>query len=914
MTAAFLAGAILLARPSGAGPALIPVENGSFEEAEKGSNFPAGWSAKRKEDIELSSDAMHGLKSVHVKCPWGWANTNLNVSLKRLPEGELISIGWWVKLNEVKKGDWESGACRLFIKFKTNDWKESTEEIAKFEGTAGWKWMTKKKIQLPSNLMEATLTLSFDEAMRGELWLDRIVVVRGSELPPETISTSDEVGTAADVAKVAIGRARAAARKKAVEMSAAEALADARTRVSAVTLVADELEAEARALAGKAEAKSNLLERAADLERAVAVVRAKVAAAISLINEGEAAQRREPTPAKAEEASAPKAAEALKALREAAEAADLAEAAMTDAVILVGTRGGGVYRDAEEGKWEARNADAPLPYASFIVAGPDGRLYCGGDEATLLDSDDNGKTWSATPTRLPAPATGFALDPRDAAHWIMTTWGKGVWTSADEGRNWTAAPAPSKFMRTARILRAGTAGASRVYSIADDTTIVRSDEIGGEWREIARMPRGIKAWDLAMKPVSAPVLIAATDAGIAEIADDGRISFPRLEVSTGWARALAVDADRVLIGTFGHGIVEWRPETTESPKARIINGGLGNTSVSALAASRHPKSEAAAGAEAEVGPRVWTDRSAGLTGGYVNGVAFNPEKEKSVYCTTKSGFYRSDDGGATWVISGTGLVGQNLGHIAVDPKSPDNIYVTPAYINNPAGIQKSTDGGKTWSQKNNGVTALTAMWIDLDKNTPSTAIAVTWGGGVFITWDSAETWYKLSAGMNQQNGYTVTLGAASPAAQLAGMAGALYRLSSDWKRWEPSGKGIPGQDIWSLAQDPNDGNVWLAGTAGGGLYKSADGGRSWRRIAKGLDSQDIYRVVYHPKKAGVVYIGTKNSSTGRGGNGVYRSVDGGETWASDNTGLTALGIEDLAITSKGLIYAATQNGIFYKQD
>lgn len=913
MTAALiLAGTLALARPGATEVRLIPIPNGDFEEAESGGNFPDGWESNRKEDISLITDATHGAKAVHVKCPWGWANTNLKDKITKLPDGEEISVGWWVKLENVEKGDSDSDVCRLFIKFRNTSWQETTVELAKFEGKAGWRWMTKKKIKIPDNFMDATLTLSFDGGSRGELSLDRFVFAKGADLPPETITTADEIGTLADKARAAIGRARAAAKRETVEGSAGEALSDARGKVEAVVLLANELEAEARALTAKAEDRSNLKERAADADRAVALVRKKIAEAISLIEEGEAAQKRESTRAKAEEISSVKAAEAVRVLREAIEAADLAGNSLTASLVLAGTWGGGVWRITDENKWQAANADAPQPYTAFLTAAPDGRLFCGGTEATVLDSEDNGKTWSATPTRLPAPATGFVLDPADSARWMITTWGRGVWISLDEGRNWTEAPAPSKFMRGLRVLRMGAGTPAKPYAVADGTTIVRAAAFGGEWSEIARMPRGIKAWDLAVKPTGRPVLLAATDAGVAEIGDDGKPAFLKLEESTGWARAIVTDLDRVLVGTYGGGIVEWRPDTSETPKARRINTDLGNSSISALVASLHPKPAAAEGTEVVSGPRIWTDRSAGLSSTWVNGLACKPGDEKVVYCSTKSGFYRSTDGGANWVLTGTGLVGLNLGHILVDPYTQDNLYMTPAETTNPVGVQKSTDGGKTWVQKNKGFSSLIAMWIALKPDSPSTVIAVTWGGGTYISWDGAENWSRLG-GMTQQNCYTVTFGAVSPNTVLAGVVGKIYRLSS-MSTWQASDKGMPGLDIWNLAQDPNNGKTWLAGTAGGGLFKSLDDGQSWLRISKGLTTGDIYRVVYHPAKPGVVFIGTKNSSTGRGGSGIFRSLDGGENWAPDNEGLPSLGIEDVLVTPKGLIYVATQNGVYYKQE
>lgn len=896
--------------PADAAVQPIDVPNGSFETAKAGGNFPDGWEGPT-DKAELVADAKHGAKALHLMNWNTWDWTKFTLILGPMPEGEKISAAMWVKMKDVTKSSnsWET--CWIYLEFQDLAWQTTKEEIARFDGTREWAWVTKKKINVPKNLRETKLVIAFD-GVGGQLWLDRFTLVKGEELPPETVSTSGEVAGQADTIKTAINRARAAIRNKALDRAPTEALAEARGAVAAATLLADDLEREAREAADKADPRGTGPEKAAQLRRAAAVVREKVAEAVRLIEEGEAAQKRE-APGRAEEISSEKAGAALVALQEAERAADEAAAASTESLVLVATWGGGIHRNESASKWIASNPDERLPYARFIVAARDGRLYAGSDQPVLRDSDDNGKTWSGTPTALPAPATGFLIDPAGGSRWLITTWGQGAFLSTDEGRNWTPASAPSKFLRAPRALRVD--GATRVYLIADDGEIHRAETVDGEWRRIATAPRGIKAWDLGVSPSRDPRLIAATDAGLAEITAEGKFAFIKLNVSTVWARTLATDLDRMLIGTAGRGIVEWRPDARDGPKALLINDGLGNLTVSGLVVSLTPKAEAVAGTEEVRGPRVWTDRNAGLAGGFVNGVAFNPQSEKVMFVTTRNGIFKSEDAGATWKYSGTGLAGLNVGRIVIDPKNPANIYTAPAYINTPAGIQKSSDGGKTWFQSNKGLTATAVTWVDLDRNNPGQIFAVTWGGGIFKSDDSAGNWYSLKTGITANNGYCIIPPVTDPRAMFAGTAGAgLYRFNESAWAWEASGNGISSPEVWHLAQDPFNGLAWLAGTPGAGLFKSDNSGKSWRRITKGLDATEIYRLVYHPTKKDIVYLGTKNATTGRGGAGVFRSVDAGENWAPDNLGLPSLGIEDLTITTKGLVYVATQNGLYYKQD
>jgi hypothetical protein len=63
-----------------------------------------------------------------------------------------------------------------------------------------------------------------------------------------------------------------------------------------------------------------------------------------------------------------------------------------------------------------------------------------------------------------------------------------------------------------------------------------------------------------------------------------------------------------------------------------------------------------------------------------------------------------------------------------------------------------------------------------------------------------------------------------------------FKKSVDYgKSWEILGKGLP--HLWfapALAVDPNDSKVLFASWANGGLYRSMDGGQSWQASDKGL--------------------------------------------------------------------------------
>ena len=119
--------------------------------------------------------------------------------------------------------------------------------------------------------------------------------------------------------------------------------------------------------------------------------------------------------------------------------------------------------------------------------------------------------------------------------------------------------------------------------------------------------------------------------------------------------------------------------------------------------------------------------------------------------------------------------------------------------------------------------------------------------------------------------------------------------------------------VTSLALDPSDSNtIYAAGTpylgAGFlGLFKSTDGGASWAPINNGLagvfDSRSIVAAIaFAPGNPSTVYLATS-------GSGVYKSLNGGANWEPLNEGLSNLDVRLLTVASNTL-YAVTTSGIF----
>lgn len=98
-----------------------------------------------------------------------------------------------------------------------------------------------------------------------------------------------------------------------------------------------------------------------------------------------------------------------------------------------------------------------------------------------------------------------------------------------------------------------------------------------------------------------------------------------------------------------------------------------------------------------------------------------------------------------------------------------------------------------------------------------------------------------------------------------------------------------GAKVQVLTAHPTNNQIIFAGTTNA-LYRSTDGGATWAVITAGLSSPDVRALTLDPANSDIAYLGTW-------GAGVFKSTDGGLSWTAFNTGLESLDIFDIGITS-----------------
>ncbi|UTI62276.1 choice-of-anchor D domain-containing protein [Paraconexibacter antarcticus] len=120
----------------------------------------------------------------------------------------------------------------------------------------------------------------------------------------------------------------------------------------------------------------------------------------------------------------------------------------------------------------------------------------------------------------------------------------------------------------------------------------------------------------------------------------------------------------------------------------------------------------------------------------------------------------------------------------------------------------------------------------------------------------------------------------------------------------------------AIAIDPRNATdkTVYAGFNDGGVWKTTDGGDNWAPLTDQMPSLSTGAIALDPADPSTVYVGTGNIYNNGyfKGVGVYRSSDGGDTWAltGDSAKLNGIGINQIVMPAANTLLVATNGGLW----
>lgn len=216
---------------------------------------------------------------------------------------------------------------------------------------------------------------------------------------------------------------------------------------------------------------------------------------------------------------------------------------------------------------------------------------------------------------------------------------------------------------------------------------------------------------------------------------------------------------------------------------------------------------------------------------------------------------------------------------------------------------------------------------------PSTYYMGTTGGGVWKTTNYGMRWTNVSDGymatgsigairVYQDNPDIVYVGTGSDGIRSNVIIGkGAYKSKDAGRSWEFIGLKKAGQ-IGAIEIDPGNPDRVFAAAIGNpfgsneerGVFRTLDGGKSWEKVLYISENTGACDIEIHPSNPDIIYASVWTVRrkpwtiiSGSDEGGIYRSVDGGDTWHELNNGLPSgvVGKSDLAVcmSSPDMIYA-----------
>ena len=523
-------------------------------------------------------------------------------------------------------------------------------------------------------------------------------------------------------------------------------------------------------------------------------------------------------------------------------------------VLFVGTEGAGIFRSTDRGNtWTPVNTGLHFEPGEGFTGVPalaqKGDTFYAGARDTLYASTDGGNTWHHVPNFQKHESISSIVVIGDRIY--VGTLNTGVWYSDDDGDSWLQVNDGFGPMSIRELSRIGTtlvAGAGdRVFRKTDN-----ADELNAVYDDFVLEQIDAFAAMESLLYVGGSV---RNGGGLFRSNDEGN-SWTRIAVKEmrHTITALAVFGATLYAGTYGSGVFR---SDDKGNSWIAVNEGLTDRTVSTLLV--------------------------------VN--------EDTVFAgTSEGGIFRTMDGGTSWVEINTGLTNTSVGELEIVGKT--------IYAGMSERLVYSIDDGASWqpakfpSMPNEYLFSTLSvsegeLYAGAIRFAPRDQRGVV--GGVFRLDNKSNALVEVIVNNDLTGVQYVEI--AGTTFYLGTQRDGIFQWEKDSDPWTTN-LGLEGHFITALSVD---GEKIYAGTDHGEIYRSESAGKPWKLV----NSTDMAG----SHISGLKWIGT-TLYVSAWGDGVIRSVNGGDSWTPINDGLGEAEVTTMETIGEKLYVGTYSKGVF----
>lgn len=247
--------------------------------------------------------------------------------------------------------------------------------------------------------------------------------------------------------------------------------------------------------------------------------------------------------------------------------------------------------------------------------------------------------------------------------------------------------------------------------------------------------------------------------------------------------------------------------------------------------------------------------------------------------------------------------------VVFDPEDPNHVFAS-VYL---GGFFETYDSGIFWTKHEQFTLTTRINDIEIHPITDTKMYLGTWGGYSVYWKDKGNDLWQPVPGSNflYPTIYSIAVHPLTPTIMFAGSGnwesngGEIYKTDNAGETWYPVSPMYT--NALTFAFDPISPTVVYAGTQLRGIYKSVDGGATWNTANTGLpmidpiDADYIASFVLYPENPLWLYVATSV--------GVFVSYDGAESWQPLFENIDA-NVLLFNINDFSTLYLGTNDGIY----